>query len=281
MDIKIIIKALESYNQDKVKVYTDYLFKLSTTKNKDKSLKNKWMGYKKDDELISCFKKVALDGLNFDGVHITLQSTGISYDYIAYKNKMYLVYPESLIDVALVYKDDTFNFQKQSGRVVYTHNITNPFNQEQKDIIGGYCVIKNKRGEFITLLSKENIEKHRKVAKTDAIWTAWFHEMCFKTLIKKACKQHFVDIFQNIETIDNENYDLEQPLGVSIEDKSAVEKIKTIEELKKYWKENQGRNAGVLKDFNLLVSNWKAELEKEAEIVEEKDDSTREPGEEG
>ena len=66
------------------------------------------MKYKSDAELVSSFKKVALDGLSIDGVHITLQSTGISYDYTAFKNKMLMVYPETLFDISLVYKDDEY-----------------------------------------------------------------------------------------------------------------------------------------------------------------------------
>ena len=170
MDTKAIQGGLSECEPGKVEVYLSYLNKLLTAKNKDKTVKNPWMKHRQDAELIAAYKQVAKDGLDFDGVHITLQSTGVSYDYIAYKNKMYMVYPESVIDVALVYKDDTFRFEKQSGKVVYTHNINNPFHQDQSDIVGGYCIIKNKRGEFITLLSKENIEKHRKVAKTDYIW---------------------------------------------------------------------------------------------------------------
>lgn len=264
MDINKITQALSNYDHLKVLAYTNYLKKIESAKNKDGTLKNSWMKYRSDEDFVSCFRQVVLDGLDFDGVHITLQPTGVSYDYIAYKNKMYLVYPESLIDVALVYKDDTFKFEKQSGKVVYVHNINNPFDQNQGDIIGGYCVIKNKRGEFITLLSKENIEKHRKVAKTDFIWQSWFHEMCLKTLIKKACKQHFADIFQNIETVDNENYDLEQPLGIDIKDKAAVEALESIPEIEQYWLNNKGRNSGVLKDFTKLCADRKAEIEKEA-----------------
>lgn len=274
MDILKIKSGLTEYDQDKVAAYIEYLAKLEEAKNKDKTLKNPWMKYKTDSELVSFFKKVSLDGLDFDGEHITLQATGVSYDYIAYKNKMYLAYPESLIDVNLVYKDDTFKFEKQSGRVVYSHHINNPFDQEQTNIIGGYVVIKNKRGEFITLLSATNIEKHRKVAKTDTIWKSWFHEMCYKTLIKKACKRHFVDIYQNIETLDNENYDLEQPLGVSVEDKAAVEKIEKLEDLEKFYHENKGRNAGTLKDFNKLISNQKVEIEEKIKTASE-----RKPGE--
>lgn len=262
MDIKSIRKELSDYDQTKVDIYINYLTELLTAKDKSKKLKNPWVQYRTDQELAGYYKKVVSDGLEFDGVHITLQSTGVSYDYIAYKNKMYNVYPESLFDHALVYKDDSFKFEKASGKVVYTHQINNPFNQKEKDIIGGYCVIKNKRGEFITLMSAEQIEKHRKVAKTDYIWKSWFHEMCLKTLVKKACKQHFQDIYQNIETLDNENYDLSKvTVGVDLEDKIAIESITTVEKLREYWEKHKGRNAGTMKEFNELLSNRKAEIE--------------------
>ena len=263
MDIKAIKNGLSDYDTTKVEIYINYIVELSTAKDRNKKLKNPWFKYRTDQELINNFKKVATDGLIIDGEHITLQSTGISYDYIAFKNKMMLTYPESIIDVGLVYKDDTFKFEKQSGKVVYTHQINNPFNQDENNIIGGYCVIKNKRGEFITILSKNNIEKHRKVAKTDLIWKAWYHEKCMVVLIKKACKQHFQDIYQNIETIDNENYDLEQSVVVDIDDKASIESISTVEELRQYWKDHQGRNAGVLKEFNELLANRKCEIESE------------------
>ena len=121
---------------------------------------------------------------------------------------MYNVYPESVIDCQLVREGDEFDFSKESGKVIYTHKISNPF--EKKEIIGAYCIIKNKRGEFITILTKDDIDKHRKVAKTDYIWRQWFDEMALKTVVKKACKLHFADVYQNIEEVDNENYDLEK-----------------------------------------------------------------------
>ena len=69
-------------------------------------------------------------------------------------------------------------------------------------------VIKNNRGEFLTLLSRKEIDKHRATAKTDYIWKSWFREMVFKTLMKKACKYHFEDSVADIESLDNENYNL-------------------------------------------------------------------------
>ena len=140
MDRQNIKTELKDHDQSKVDAYIDYLEKILKAKDKDEKLKNPWMKYKKDEELISHFKKVAEDGLVFDGVHITLQSTGVSYDYIAYKNKMLLIYPETLFDIALVYKDDKFKFEKQSGKVIYQHEMSNPFDQSEERIEGGYCI---------------------------------------------------------------------------------------------------------------------------------------------
>ncbi len=214
MNIEAIQHGLKKYPENQVNNFIEYLKRLSTEKhtsgeNKGK-LKNPWLQQRPDSFLINIFNVVADDGLVFDGDDITLQSTGVSYNYQAYKNKMFLAYPETIIDVSLVCKDDTFQFQKESGKVQYTHTIVNPFSRNETAIIGAYCVIKNNRGEFLTLLSKADIDKHRRVAKTDYIWKTWFAEMALKTIMKKACKQHFKDIFRTIESMDNENYDLEK-----------------------------------------------------------------------
>lgn len=249
------IKLLKDYNPEHVENFAAYCVRLEKAKKKDGSLQNPWMQYKSEEDMATLFKRVAKDGLVFDGVHITLQSTGISYDYIAYKNKMFLAYPESTVDVGLVYEGDTFNFKKESGKVKYQHEIANPFNQVDSNIQGGYCVIKNKRGEFITLLSKPDIDKHRRVAKTDYIWQNWFAEMAMKTVIKKACKLHFSDIYQDIETTDNENYDTEL-VNVEVEDKEAINAIKTIEELKDCYIKNKGKGA----EYDRLIKERKEEL---------------------
>jgi len=220
--------------------------------------KNVWMKTKGEQEMADLYKRVAKDGLVFDGKHITLQSTGVSYDYVAYKNKMLIAYPESKIDMALVYEGDEFSVAKESGSVMYHHNLKDPFKREDKNIIGGYCVIINKRGDFITTLSLADIEKHRKVAKTDFIWKQWFAEMALKTVIKKAIKQHFDDIYQGIEELDNENYNLENPIGLDIKIKQEIDAIGTMEELTKYYNANKGKGA----DFDKAIAVRKADLTK-------------------
>ena len=57
------------------------------------------------------------------------------------------------------------------------------------------------------MLNKEEIEKHRKVAKTDFIWKAWPLEMMYKTIIKKATRIHFEDVFKEMNEEDNKSID--------------------------------------------------------------------------
>lgn len=251
-----IKEFLSEYPNEYVETYTAYILSLANEKDKTGKLKNPWMGYKNDEQYANLFKRVFKDGLVFDGKHITLQSTGVSYDYVAYKNKMLLAYPESKIDMAIVYEGDDFSVSKETGSVVYQHNIAKPFNQKDSDIIGAYCVISNKRGDFITLLSREDLDKHRKVAKTDFIWATWLKEMVLKTIIKKACKQHFNDIYESIDEVDNDNYDLEIPLGIDLDYKKEIDAINNIDELREYYKNNTGKG----KDFNKYVVIRKEQL---------------------
>ena len=245
-----ILDLLKDQNQEQAETFASYCIRLAM------DIKNPWMKTKTADNMAILFKRVAKDGLVFDGVHITLQSTGISYDYVAYKNKMLLVYPESKVDIGLVYEGDSFNVAKESGNIIYSHTILDPFNHDENKLKGGYCIIQNKRGEFLTTLSKEEIDKHRKVARTDYIWKQWFTEMALKTLIKKACKQHFADVYENIEQIDNDNYDLENPIGLELKYKQEIETIKSLDELKDYYAKNKGKG----KDFDKAISLKKENL---------------------
>lgn len=264
MNVEKLKKLLSEFDQYQVERYINYCNRLLTEK-KNGQIKNPWMSQRSDNVLASYFKSVNHEGLEFDGQDITIQVTGVSYGYQAYKNKMLLSYPESIIDIQLVYKDDTFRFSKESGKVIYKHDINNPFGNEnaEDEIVGGYCVIKNKRGEFITFLNKEDIQKRRKKAKFDTIWKEWYKEMCWKSILKRACTEHFKDTFSSMETLDNESVDLDKPLGISIETKQQIENITTEQGLVDYYRVNHKKNVGVHEDF------IKALAARKSEIVEE------------
>lgn len=267
MKKEIILNLLKDYKQEDVEKFANYCLKILLEKDRKTGLpKNPWMQSKTEEALCGLFRRVNEEGLVLDGVHITLDSRGIQYDYIAYKNKMLLVYPETKIDIQLVYKDDIFNVAKETGKVIYSHSITNPFARDIKEIVGGYCIIQNKRGEFLTLLNKEEFENHKNIAKTDYIWKQWYAEMSFKTLVKKAVKLHFSDIYEKIEEEDNKNYDLEkEPAENKVENKEVkkfeeeIGKIKTLSELKLYYDTNSSLVKSK-KVFNKLITDKKAEL---------------------
>jgi len=222
-----VARALDNYNLDDVELYCSYCNTLATTLKRGQ-LANPWFLRLPTAALVDNYKSVAKDGLVIDGKDVTIISTGISYNYQAYKNKMLIAYPESVIDTELTYKGDDFNFSKASGKIEYTHTINRPFGRKDVDIIGGYCIIKNKRGEFLTLLSREAFMKHRAVAKTKYIWDAWFPEMCMKTLIKKSTSKHFRDTFKNMETIDNQNYDPDKASDFIAKTNGTAEKPKDL-----------------------------------------------------
>lgn len=241
IDIKKIKELLTSYNEKEVTAYVEYITKSATDKKADGTLTNPFYKDLTSEILAKEFIEVKRQGLVYDGKHITRGKLGVQYDYVAYKNKMLLAYPDSKIDAQLVYKKDIFNVAKESGSVVYSHTIVEPFNRKDDDIIGAYCVIKNTRGEFLTTLTKDELQKHRKIAKTDYIWSKWVVEMSMKTVFKKAVKFHYDDIFEEMEKEDEKNYDLEK-LNIEDQDLEIIKKIedtKTVEELRIVYKENK------------------------------------------
>lgn len=202
----------KDYVREDVERYASYCHKLLVQVNRDGVPKNAWMQHKNItvDYLDTLFRSVHKEGLVFDGEDVALTNLGINYNYQAWKRKMLNIYPESIIDLQLTYKGDVIDFRKENGKVLYTHKMNDPFNHTDANIIGGYMVIKNKRGEFINLLSKVEIEKRRAVAKTDYIWKAWFAKMCLKTVARDGFSFHFKDDFKGMLVVDNDLSELEE-----------------------------------------------------------------------
>jgi hypothetical protein len=239
MNYTKLSQLLKEYDPVRVKVFENYLRSLEAAKDKSGKLVNPWFKYFGEQTAADLFKKVALDeGLFIDGENITLQFKGkvmVSYNYQAYKNKLLSVYPETLFDLQNVFSGDLFSFQKEDGRVKYNHKFGDPFKTDRK-LLGAYCIIKNKRGEFIETINAEDIAKMRAVAKTQKIWEAWFNEMVLKSVIKRACKRHFKDVVTNIDALDNENVDLEKA-NLDWDVQKLIEAAGTLEELQGIYEE--------------------------------------------
>lgn len=242
----IKIKGLLAENEidtKKIDAYCAYITRLKTEKNKEGRLIAYWLKEFQEEQLVDLFLQVKGDSeIYIDGETVTIgyyKGLGLKpiYDYRAYKNKVVEAYPGSVFDVQVVKAEDEFSFTKVDGRVKYNHAINNPFNVSA-EIEGAYCVIKNRRGEFITFVNKADIRKMRDASKVKYIWDQWEDQMWFKSVVKRACKFHFMDLVAKIDKVDNMDYDLDMLMpkkeDVSDRRKLQLTLMSRLKELDKY-----------------------------------------------
>lgn len=208
IDIKVLKENIVAYaggDSAQIKRYVGYIDSIN---RKDKNGKDLSFGITIED-FVKLYIKYANVGVTVDGINAVV--TGYNKVFITwngYKNKVLSVYPESEFDTQLVRKGDTITFAKESGSVVYSHQIADPFSSNF-GIIGAYCVIKNKRGEVLETLGLDDFKNMKDQAMMTSTWTKWESEFWLKSVIKRACKRHFNDVVEEIEKIDNEDYQIE------------------------------------------------------------------------
>lgn len=232
-------QLLKGYDSNKVDIFISYIESLKLEKDKSGKLKNWWAAKQTDKQYADLFKKVYETGLYIDGDSVTITFRGkmlVTYDYHAYKNKIINSYPDTIFDFGIVYKGDEFSFKKDSGKVIYSHLIKDPFNNK-KEIIGAYGIIKNSRGEFIELLNMSDIQKMKNTSQMKNIWDAWFDRMVLKSVIKRICTVHFKDIVSNIEVMDNET---NEPERATFDETvlNEIDNAKTEDELGEIYRNN-------------------------------------------
>lgn len=220
----------KEYPRERVVAYINYIEKLRGEKDKDGKKKNWWIAKVSQREFEDAFIKVANKSLWIDGDTVTLnyrKQLVITYDYHAYQNRIKVLYPETIFDFGLVYKGDEYTFKKESGKVIYNHSINDPFAKE-REIIGAYGIIKNKKGEFIETIDMKDIEKMKQSSMMAFIWDKWFDRMVLKSVIKRICTVHFKDEVQDIEDEDNlqSNPDLVTDKELTSIQKDAIQKTK-------------------------------------------------------
>jgi hypothetical protein len=194
-----------------------------------------------NEQIAGLARKYKNLGLLVDGINVVITGRNMAMvTFNGYKNKVLQTYPETLFDIQLVRNGDTFSVAKESGSVIYSHNIGNPFGNEE--IIGAYVVLKNKRGEFLETLNRDVYEKMKKASKQSYLWGEWESEFWLKSVIKRACKRHFYDVVADIDKNDNEDYgaitdDRPAPAVENTEHTkqviAAIEQAENLDELKR------------------------------------------------
>ncbi len=184
------------------------------------------------DQLYGLIMKWWAQGLAVDGVNVVITGNNMAMvTFNGYKNKVLATYPETQFDIQLVREGDEFKVSKESGSVVYTHNIADPFESTEHQIIGAYCIFKNKRGEYLETLNQTDYEKMKSASKQAYLWGQWESEFWLKSVIKRACKRHFYDVVEEIDKMDNDDYGVladKQPAPKTDDPKVVELAIETI-----------------------------------------------------
>lgn len=136
------------------------------------------------------YARLGLDMLQENTLHIVPYQSkhGAKVDVnlqLGYNAKKFLamnysIKPIKEVTMELVYSTDDFQILGPNN---YIQKIKNPFNRGE--IIGGFGYIEYADGSKpkLILVSKEELEKRRSTAKTQAIWNQWSKEMYEKTLV--------------------------------------------------------------------------------------------------
>jgi len=273
IDINKLKKDLEKEDSQKINDLISHLTHLQTAKKKDGSLSYKWVCFLTNSKIIELYKKAINQKLHIDGKHITIENRGgkiqLSYDYIAYKNRLLTIYPEAKFDFNVVYKSDDFSIAKKDGKVFYHHKINDPFSNKDSDVIGVYCIIKIITGDFFITLDREEINQLRKKATTDYIWKDWFKDMCIKSAIKKIVSKHFDDVYREINDTDNESINLNNPIDIELKLKQEIEAVDSLIELNSFYNEKKG-DVENQKSFINMLAIRKAEIKSRDNDIQKK-----------
>lgn len=182
-----------------------------------------------NQEMYSLIVKYLNVGTNLDGVNVILAGKGMGLvTYQGYMNKVKQNYPDVFFDVQLVREGDTFKVGKESGSVIYTHEIEDPFaSYDDKKIIGAYCVVKFRNNESIELLNERDYNEMQSSSKSSYTWKKWPSEFWRKSVIKRACKVYFSEEVEHLERIDNEDF------GLKSDDDTSEDALDAIVNAKK------------------------------------------------
>lgn len=220
-----------------------------------------------DDMLYTMAIKFWNMGLTLDGTNIVIAGKNMAMvTFHGYKNKVLQVYPETKFDYGLIREGDTFKVHKESGRVEYSHDISDPFSSNP--ITGAYVIFKNKRGEYFEALSTKDFEQMKQASKQSYLWGQWDSEFWLKSVMKRACKRNFNDIVAEIDKDDNEVY--------GITDESEAQQAELAEALAKI---EAAKDEDELTD---ILFNLSAELQKNVtDVATRKFKELSEPKNEG
>lgn len=172
----------------------------------------------------------------------------------------------------LVYASDAFTLNGFDRPPTHSYN---PFSRERGELVGAYVVVKTPSGDYLTdCMSREEIDaiKNRsesvKAGKSSP-WDTDYGEMAKKTVVKRAYKywpksDRLDQAIHHLNTEGGEGLATAQPARAAVIDPQPIidglRQTKTIDELKAYWAEQNGRLANDLNAHDALKDAYRAHL---------------------
>lgn len=135
--------------------------------------------------------KAAKDGLMLDGkesmldLHTSHGVSKIQYRALSWGMVKIIKKHTNIVDLraVMIYSNDLFEYEEGDYPRIF-HEILDL--SSRGDITGCYAIAKDKDGQIYRLvLSRQDLDKRKASAKTTNIWTAWYDEMCQKTVLAK------------------------------------------------------------------------------------------------
>jgi len=261
MDLKELkAKLIEQKIPDgDVKKFLAYVQgELHKERNKDK----KPVTSNSTDILYTLFMKFHALGLVIDGVNIVITGKAMAMvTFHGYKNKVLTSYPTAIFDIQLVRGDDKFIISKENGKLTYSHEIANPFGDDE--IKGAYCIITIDDAQYFEALNQKDFESMKDGSKMKQLWTTWDSEFWLKSVTKRACKRHFYNEVKEIDEVDNDDFgQTDKPQAVSDPEEvaTAIKQINEAadeDELRKVF-----MSSGLINDSDVIAAKnaRKAEL---------------------
>jgi len=192
------------------------------------------------DSLIDCVNQAISIGLTIDANQYCwlvpykckvdnqwITKIQLQIGYKGYIYKINKAFPSSKVQAVMVYEGDEISINKVDNNDIVNHTYSNPFDKN-KEIKGAYCIISFDNGSsFVETMGKEDLKLIQSKSKTKegGCWTEWKSEMCKKSVIRRACKSLFPSELADLNSIDNEQYDLKQPKTQGLDDVNNKMKI--------------------------------------------------------
>lgn len=118
------------------------------------------------------------------------------------------------VEVHLLWPEDEFSYQSQSGRAEYTYKPAKPVRNDFNAISGGFVYMawaqNGREYSCVHTMSKEEINAARQASKAKfGPWQTWPGEMMKKVVLRRACKLEFIGDPEMERIIENDNKEYE------------------------------------------------------------------------